>query len=224
MTAVSGAPAPRACRTNSTGVPKTYRIKELFWSVQGEGANAGTPAIFVRFSGCNQWTGREQDRAKGFAECSRWCDTDFEGGDRVTHERLVARIAAWKDQARLVVFTGGEPALQLTSELLEQVHLLGLRSAIETNGTVPLPRGRCWITVSPKGGAHPLIITRGDELKLVHPQRNISPGAVETLQFTHFFLQPLDNTTEHARTCINYIREHPQWRLSLQTHKFIGMP
>jgi 7-carboxy-7-deazaguanine synthase (Cx14CxxC type) len=205
-------------------VPHTYHIKELFWSVQGEGANAGTPAIFVRFSGCNQWSGHEADRARGFADCARWCDTEFLGGERLSHEQLCGRIAAWKSQAQLVVFTGGEPALQLTRELLTDVEALGLASAIETNGTVHLPRGRCWVTVSPKGGKHPLVVTSGDELKVVFPQREVHPSALEALDFRHFFLQPLDNRMEHARACIEYMREHPRWRLSLQTHKFLGMP
>jgi 7-carboxy-7-deazaguanine synthase (Cx14CxxC type) len=205
-------------------VSTPYHIKELFWSVQGEGANAGTPSIFVRFSGCNQWTGREADRSRGLAECARWCDTDFLAGERLSHQRLVARIAAWQSQAQLVVFTGGEPALQLTSELLADVESMGLRSAIETNGTVQLPHGRLWITVSPKGGKHPLVVTSGDELKVVFPQHEVHPAALENLDFKHFFLQPLDNRMEHARACIEYMREHPRWRLSLQTHKFLGMP
>ena len=191
--------------------------------MQGEGANAGTPSIFVRFSGCNQWTGHEADRARGLADCARWCDTDFVGGERLSHEQLVARIAAWKSRVQLVVFTGGEPALQLTSELLADVESMGLRSAIETNGTVPLPRGRLWVTVSPKGGKHPLVVTSGDELKVIFPQREVHPAALEALDFRHYFLQPLDNAPENARACIEYIREHPRWRLSLQTHKFIGM-
>ncbi len=201
-----------------------YRVKELFWTLQGEGANAGTPAIFVRFSGCNQWSGREADRAKGFAECARWCDTDFENGERLTHQSLIAQIAGLKTQARLVVFTGGEPALQLTSQLLDEVAALGLRAAIETNGTVELPRGRCWVTVSPKGGKHPLVVTTGDELKLVYPQEAVQPADVEELAFAQFFLQPLNNALDNTRACIDYIRAHPKWRLSPQLHKFIGMP
>ena len=200
-----------------------YSLKELFWTLQGEGANAGTPAIFVRFSGCNQWTGREADRAKGSADCARWCDTDFETGARVSHEDLMSQIAAWKDEAQLVVFTGGEPGLQLTSALLNDVAALGLRAAVETNGTVKLPPGPCWVTVSPKGGKHALVVRSGDELKLVYPQRGVQPAEVERLEFHHFFLQPRDNTLENTRACVDYIRGHPQWRLSVQTHKFIGM-
>lgn len=201
-----------------------YYVNELFWTVQGEGANAGTPSIFVRFSGCNQWTGREEDRLKGFADCARWCDTHFEAGERMSANALMAQIEAWKEQARLVVFTGGEPGLQLTTELLDAVWALGLRSAVETNGTIELPRGVDWVTVSPKGGKHPLVVRRGNELKLVYPQRGVQPGEVEGLEFEHFFLQPRDNSMANTRACIEYIREHPKWRLSLQTHKFIGMP
>ena len=201
-----------------------YHVKELFWTLQGEGANAGTPSLFVRFSGCNQWTGREADRANGFAECARWCDTDFQRGEPLSHEALLSQIAAAKNEAQLVVFTGGEPGLQLTSMLLNDVAALGLRAAVETNGTVELPSGACWLTVSPKGGKHPLLVTKGDELKLVYPQRGVQPAEVETLQFDHFFLQPLDNSLENTLACIHYIRAHPKWRLSLQTHKFIGIP
>lgn len=200
-----------------------YRINELFWSIQGEGANAGTASIFVRFSGCNQWTGREADRHKGFADCARWCDTDFYRGEPVTHADLLSRIGALRRDAQLVVFTGGEPALQLTSELIEDVADLGLRCAIETNGTVGLPRGDYWITVSPKGGKYPLVVRHGDELKLVYPQRGVQPPEVEALEFQHFFLQPRDNAPEHAAACLDYIRRHPQWRLSVQVHKYLGV-
>lgn len=200
-----------------------YRLNELFWSIQGEGRNSGIPSVFVRFSGCNQWTGLEADRATGLADCARWCDTQFHDGEWVQHEALLSRIAAYRDQARLVVFTGGEPALQLTSALLSDVAALGLRCAIETNGTVPLPQGSYWVTVSPKGGKHPLAVTRGDELKVVYPQLGVQPAEVEHLQFDHFFLQPRDNAPDHTRACLEYIRQHPQWRLSVQVHKYIGV-
>ena len=204
-------------------MPESYRIKELFWSVQGEGANVGTPSIFVRFSGCNQWSGKETDRANGLADCARWCDTDFHGGDSVRHAELLSKIGAWRDQAQLVIFTGGEPGLQLTGALLADVAALGLRCAVETNGTVPLPVGDCWVTVSPKGGKHPLAVTSGDELKLVYPQLGVQPEEVEQLKFDHFFLQPRDNALAHTHACLDYIRKHPQWRLSVQTHKYIGV-
>jgi 7-carboxy-7-deazaguanine synthase (Cx14CxxC type) len=200
-----------------------YRVNELFWSIQGEGRNSGIPSVFVRFSGCNQWTGLEADRAKGLADCARWCDTQFHDGEWVQHEELLSRIAAYGDQARLVVFTGGEPALQLTGALLEGVAALGLQCAIETNGTLALPQGRYWVTVSPKGGKHPLAVTRGDELKVVYPQLGMQPAEVEHLQFDHFFLQPRDNAPHHTQACLDYIRRHPQWRLSVQVHKYIGV-
>ena len=200
-----------------------YRVKEIFWSIQGEGWNVGTPSIFVRFSGCNQWTGVEADRKSGFSDCARWCDTDFYDGEPVEHRELLSRIAALRDNAQLVVFTGGEPALQLTGELLESVAGLGLRCAIETNGTVALPQGDCWITVSPKGGKYPLCVTSGDELKLVYPQLGVQPHEVEHLRFKHFYLQPRDNAAENTHACLDYIREHPSWRLSVQTHKYIGV-
>ncbi len=200
-----------------------YRVKELFWTVQGEGRNAGTAAIFVRFSGCNQWTGLEVDREKGLADCARWCDTQFHDGEWIEHQQLVSDIAAYRDQARLVVFTGGEPALQLTAELLRDVAALGLQCAVETNGTVSLPQEPCWVTVSPKGGKHPLTVTTGDELKLVYPQLGVQPADVEHLQFEHFYLQPRDNAPDHTRACMEYIRQHPQWRLSVQVHKYIGV-
>jgi 7-carboxy-7-deazaguanine synthase len=200
-----------------------YRVNELFWTVQGEGRNAGMPSIFVRFSGCNQWTGLEADRQKGLADCARWCDTQFHDGDWIEHEELLSKIAAYRDQARLVVFTGGEPALQLTSDLLNDVAALGLRCAVETNGTVPLPHGQYWVTVSPKGGKHPLAVTTGDELKVVYPQLGVQPVELEHLQFEHFYLQPRDNSPDHTRACLEYIRQHPQWRLSVQVHKYIGV-
>ena len=200
-----------------------YRLNELFWSIQGEGRNAGVPSIFVRFSGCNQWTGHERDRASGHADCARWCDTDFRDGEWVEHDVLIERIAAHRDEARLVVFTGGEPALQATPELLRDVAALGLACAIETNGTLPLPEGECWITVSPKGGRHPLVVTAGDELKLVYPQSGVQPHDVGGLAFDHYYLQPRDNSPESTRACLDYMRRHPQWRLSAQLHKYIGV-
>ena len=200
-----------------------YRIKEIFWSVQGEGWNVGTPSVFVRFTGCNQWTGLEHERESGYSDCARWCDTDFHGGDWIDHDALLAEIASLRDSARLVVFTGGEPALQITEALLGEVAALDLQCAIETNGTLALPRGDCWTTVSPKGGKFPLFVTSGDELKLVYPQLGVQPHDVEALRFTHFYLQPRDNSAENTTACLDYIREHPQWRLSVQTHKYIGV-
>ena len=200
-----------------------YRVKEVFWSVQGEGWNVGTPSIFVRFSGCNQWTGLESDRNVGYSDCARWCDTDFHDGEWVGHDALLALIASRREEARLVVFTGGEPGLQITDELLRDVAAMGLRCAIETNGTVALPDGEYWKTISPKGGKYPLRVTSGDELKLVYPQRGVQPREVEALPFTHFYLQPRDNSPENTDACLEYIRAHPMWRLSVQTHKYIGV-
>ena len=212
-----------AVRAAPGRVRTKYRLKELFWTIQGEGHNAGVPSIFVRFAGCNQWTGLEEDRAAGLADCARWCDTDFSDGEWVEHPALVAKIASYRDHALLVVFTGGEPGLQVTSALLREVNALGLQCAIETNGTVALPAGDCWTTVSPKGGRLPLVVTAGDELKLVYPQAGAQPGEFETLPFTYFYLQPRDNSPESTRACLDYIRQHPQWRLSVQVHKYIGV-
>jgi 7-carboxy-7-deazaguanine synthase len=199
-----------------------YKVKEIFWTVQGEGFNAGTAAVFVRFAGCNQWSGKDEDRQKGFADCARWCDTDFVRGESLSHRGLTERIASFKGDADLVVFTGGEPSLQLTQELVDDVKAMGFRCAIETNGTGVLPVG-CWVTVSPKGGSHWLRIKSGDELKLVYPQLGVMPSAVEGLSFDHFYLQPRDNTRENTVACLDYIRANPRWRLSPQVHKYIGV-
>lgn len=209
----------------------TYSAKEIFKTLQGEGAHAGRAAVFCRFAGCNLWTGRESDRAS--AACT-FCDTDFigtdgEGGGKfTTAERLADAIAAsWGPgtQDRYVVFTGGEPLLQLDDALLAAVHARGFTVAIETNGTVKPPEGIDWICVSPKGTA-PLVIERGNELKLVYPQLNALPESFVHLDFEHFFLQPMDGPTRVKNTeqAVQYCMQHPQWRLSLQTHKYIGIP
>ena len=209
----------------------TYTVKEVFYTLQGEGRQAGRAAVFCRFAGCNLWSGREEDRAD--AAC-RFCDTDFvgtdgEGGARFeTAAALAATIAAtWRGAggSPYVVFTGGEPLLQLDDALLESVHAHGFTCAIETNGTRPAPVGVDWICVSPKAGA-PLTLTAGDELKLVYPQAGLAPDAVEGLAFTHFWLQPMDGAARQANTeaAVAYCLAHPRWRLSLQTHKAIGIP
>lgn len=208
----------------------TYTIKELFYTLQGEGANAGRPAVFCRFAGCNLWSGREDDRDS--AAC-RFCDTDFVGTDGPGGGRfeapgaLAAAIAAaWPGGGRpLVVFTGGEPLLQLDSPLLDAVHGHGFEIAVETNGTRPVPAGIDWLCVSPKGGTA-LAVTRGEELKLVFPQLAAPPAAFEGLDFTHFFLQPLDGPKREHNTeaAVRYCLEHPRWRLSLQVHKLLGIP
>jgi 7-carboxy-7-deazaguanine synthase (Cx14CxxC type) len=209
----------------------TYSAKEIFKTLQGEGAHAGRAAVFCRFAGCNLWTGRESDRAS--AACT-FCDTDFigtdgEGGGKFTTAELLADAiaASWGPgtEDRYVVFTGGEPLLQLDDALLAAVHARGFTVAIETNGTVKPPEGIDWICVSPKGTA-PLVIERGNELKLVYPQLNALPESFVHLDFEHFFLQPMDGPTRVKNTeqAVQYCMQHPQWRLSLQTHKYIGIP
>lgn len=208
-----------------------YAVKEIFYTLQGEGANAGTPAVFCRFAGCNLWSGREADRAG--AACD-FCDTDFvgtegEGGGKFAGaEALAAAIeAAWpaSDRAqRFVVCTGGEPLLQMDDKLVAALHARGFRIAVETNGTVPAPAGIDWLCVSPKGGTT-LSLTRGDELKLVFPQPQAPPERFESLAFAHFFLQPMDGPSREANTraAVAYCLAHPRWRLSLQSHKVIGI-
>lgn len=210
----------------------TYTVKEIFYTLQGEGANAGRPAVFCRFAGCNLWTGREQDRAD--AVC-RFCDTDFvgtdgeNGGKYATPEALTERIASlWPagDSAhRFVVCTGGEPLLQLDAPLIDALHRAHFRIAIETNGTQPVPPGIDWVCVSPKADA-PLVVTRGHELKVVVPQARQSLADYEALDFEHFYLQPMDGPLREANTrwAIDYCKQHPRWRLSMQTHKYLNIP
>jgi 7-carboxy-7-deazaguanine synthase (Cx14CxxC type) len=211
----------------------TYSVKEIFYTLQGEGGNAGRPAVFCRFAGCNLWTGREEDRAQ--AVCT-FCDTDFvgtdgEGGGKFsTADALADAVAArWPDVTRrgcpLVVCTGGEPLLQLDAALVAALHARGFEIAVETNGTQDAPEGIDWICVSPKAGA-PVKLVRGQELKLVYPQPAAMPERFEALDFEQFFLQPMDGPDREANTqaAIAYCLEHPQWRLSLQTHKLLGIP
>jgi 7-carboxy-7-deazaguanine synthase (Cx14CxxC type) len=210
----------------------TYAVKEIFHTLQGEGANTGTPAVFLRFAGCNLWSGREQDRTS--AVC-RFCDTDFVGTDGTGGGRFSdadaladAVLAAWPrgvESHRFLVCTGGEPLLQLDAALLHALHERHFRVAIETNGTQPVPPGVDWICVSPKAGA-PLVVPRGNELKLVFPQAGAEPERFERLDFAHFFLQPMDGPQRARNTglALAYCRSHPRWRLSLQTHKLIGIP
>jgi 7-carboxy-7-deazaguanine synthase (Cx14CxxC type) len=211
----------------------TYAVKEIFYTLQGEGANAGRPAVFCRFAGCNLWTGREADRAE--AVC-RFCDTEFVGTDGpgggkfATPAELAGAVAAaWpaSDPAArpLVVCTGGEPLLQLDPPLIEALHSSGFEIAVETNGTVEAPPGIDWLCVSPKAEAT-LVVTAGDELKLVYPQAGAEPTRYERLDFKHFFLQPMDGPERDANTraALAYCLAHPRWRLSLQTHKLLGIP
>jgi len=209
----------------------TYSVKEIFYTLQGEGMQAGRPAVFCRFSGCNLWSGREADRA--YAVC-RFCDTDFVGtdgtfgGKYAAAENLADRIESlWPDgerQHRLVVITGGEPLLQLDDALVEALHARDFRIAVETNGTIPAPNGIDWICVSPKAGA-PLVQTHGNELKLVYPQAALMPDALpwSTLRFEHYLLQPMDGPTvaQSTAAAVAYCQAHPQWRLSLQTQKIL---
>ena len=211
----------------------TYFVKEIFYTLQGEGANTGRPAVFCRFAGCNLWTGLERDRA--LATC-RFCDTDFvgidgPGGGRFdSAEDLAAAISQkWPGGYRrarpFVVCTGGEPLLQVDDDLVRALHDVDFTVAVETNGTKPAPAGIDWICVSPKAGA-PLILQRGHELKVVFPQDGIDPAMLEDLDFQHFFLQPMDGHERDANTeaAVAYCLNNPVWRLSLQTHKYLGVP
>jgi 7-carboxy-7-deazaguanine synthase len=210
----------------------SYAVKEIFYTLQGEGANTGRPAVFCRFAGCNLWTGREQDRE---AATCQFCDTDFVGTDGPgggrfpTAEALARAISeAWPSESterRFVVCTGGEPLLQLNSGLIAALHQAGFEIAVETNGTLRPPDGLDWLCVSPKAGTE-LVIRSGDELKLVFPQPGADPAEFEGLAFRHFFLQPMDGPDREANTAaaLQYCLAHPRWRLSLQTHKLLGIP
>ena len=211
---------------------QAYAVKEIYYTLQGEGANTGRPAVLLRFAGCNLWSGREQDRAT--AQCG-FCDTDFvgtdgPGGGRFESSDALARavLAAWPAGAagacRFVVCTGGEPLLQLDESLTAALHEAGFEIAIETNGTLLPPPGVDWVCVSPKAGVE-LLLRRGDELKLVFPQEGIPPESLEHLDFRHWFLQPMDGPDRARNTelALRYCLAHPRWRLSLQTHKVVGI-
>jgi 7-carboxy-7-deazaguanine synthase (Cx14CxxC type) len=210
----------------------SYSVKSCFFTLQGEGRQAGRPAVFLRFAGCNLWSGREADR--GTATC-RFCDTDFvgidgDGGGRFTTPAALARHVAARWPAGgagrpYVVCTGGEPTLQLDGPLVTALHAEGFEIAVETNGTMPVPVGIDWVCVSPKAGA-PLVQRHGDELKLVYPQPAAPPTAFEDLSFTHLLLQPMDGPEVAANiaAAVAYCLAHPQWGLSLQVHKSLGIP
>lgn len=214
----------------------TYAVKEIFYTLQGEGGQAGRAAVFCRFAGCNLWSGREEDRAQ--AVC-RFCDTDFvgtdgTGGGKFANAQALAEAVRshWPAQnvasaqgRPLVVCTGGEPLLQLDSPLIDALHQQGFEIAVETNGTQPIPPGLDWVCVSPKAGSEQ-VATAGDELKLVFPQPGAMPEQFEHLAFRHFFLQPMDGPMreQHTQAAVAYCMAHPQWRLSLQTHKLLGIP
>lgn len=206
----------------------SYAVKEIFLTLQGEGAQVGRRAVFLRLSGCNLWTGRESDRAT--ADCN-FCDTDFVGmdganGGRYEAADLARRVEAlWGEGGRrLVVITGGEPLLQLDAALIEALHARGFEIAVETNGTCPAPAGLDWICVSPKAGTS-VVQRRGNELKLVWPQAGIDPEALLAWDFDHFLIQPMDGPDTAAATAaaIGYVMANPRWRLSLQTHKILGL-
>jgi 7-carboxy-7-deazaguanine synthase (Cx14CxxC type) len=207
----------------------SYAVKEVFLTLQGEGMQAGRRAVFLRFAGCNLWTGREEDRA---AAICNFCDTDFvgldgENGGRYDAGALASRVAdLWGEgEAPLVVITGGEPMLQLDDALIAALHGRGFEIAVETNGTLPAPAGIDWICVSPKAGSD-VVQRSGDELKLVWPQPGIDPDALTGWDFRHFLIQPMDCADAAAAraAAIDYVLAHPRWRLSLQTHKVLGLP
>ena len=210
-----------------------YAVKEIFYTLQGEGTHTGRPAVFCRFAGCNLWSGLEQDRASAVCQ---FCDTDFVGVDGpgggrfVSAQELACAVSAkWPAQdaaaaSPFVVCTGGEPLLQLDENLIEALHAQGFAVAIETNGTISPPPGIDWICVSPKAGAE-LVLKNGSELKLIFPQPGADPEQFAHLQFQHFFLQPMDGQDREYNTqaALRYCLEHPRWRLSLQTHKLLGI-
>ena len=210
-----------------------YSVKEIYYTLQGEGAHTGRPAVFLRFAGCNLWTGREEDRHK--AVCT-FCDTDFvgtdgPGGGKFEHPQKLADAvtAVWtasvgKDLNRYVVCTGGEPLLQLDAAAIQALQSAGFEVAVETNGTQDPPEELDWVCMSPKAGAE-LRVRRGNELKLVFPQVEAMPERFEDLDFDHFFLQPMDgpDVTENTRAAIQYCLDNPRWKLSLQTHKVVGL-
>ena len=207
-----------------------YTVKEIFYTLQGEGANTGRPAVFCRFAGCNLWTGRESDRATAVCD---FCDTDFvgvgaDGGKFATANELADAVASrWPTgqlTRRFVVCTGGEPLLQLDAAAVDAFHARGFEVAVETNGTQEPPPGVDWICVSPKARA-PLVLRRGNELKLVYPQPGLDPASLERLEFDEFFLQPMDGPErdENTRKAVAYCLAHPRWRLSVQTHKGLGI-
>jgi 7-carboxy-7-deazaguanine synthase len=210
-----------------------YSIKEIYYTIQGEGANTGRAAVFCRFAGCNLWTGREEDRTKAICD---FCDTDFLGTDgpgggtfKTARDVVLAVKSHWPTNGSphsspFVVCTGGEPLLQLDEPLVGELHRAGFQISIETNGTMLPPEGIDWICVSPKAGAE-FVLKTGNELKLVYPQKEMDPQDFIHLDFAHFFIQPMDGPQrdENTKLAVEYCLRHPQWRLSLQTHKYLGI-
>ncbi len=209
---------------------KNYKVKEIYYTLQGEGAQVGRPAVFCRFSGCNLWSGREEDRHKAIC---KFCDTDFWGTDGVnggkySADELAQAVSdAWPeddDGKKYVVCTGGEPLLQLDEKMIEAFHKMNIEVGVETNGTLAVPEGIDWICMSPKEGTD-IVAKKGNELKLVYPQGKMNPEDFEQLDYENFFLQPMDNETQEDNTqaCVIYCLEHPRWRLSVQMHKVVGL-
>lgn len=208
---------------------KKYAVKEIFYTLQGEGAHTGRPAVFLRFSGCNLWSGREEDRYKAIC---KFCDTDFWGtdgqnGGKYTASQLAEKVnELWPENTgyKYIVCTGGEPLLQLDEPLIAALHKQKFEVAIETNGTLPVPQGVDWICMSPKANTE-IVVTLGDEIKIVYPQKGIDPKDFEGLNFKHFFLQPMDSEEQEDNTLktIIYCKENPKWRISVQTHKILGI-
>ena len=210
-----------------------YAVKEIFYSLQGEGAHAGRPAIFCRFTGCNLWSGQEKHRADAVCQ---FCDTDFvgtdgDGGGSFKNAVALAKavVSYWPESITdiihpYVICTGGEPLLQLDKDLIEAFHNEGVEVAIETNGTIPVPEGIDWVCVSPKSGST-VVVEEGDEIKLVYPQEGHQPSDFAHLNFEHFFLQPMfdEDENEHVKATIEYCLTHPRWSLSLQSHKLLGL-
>ena len=229
---ISGYSSAAVRPLNRARLPVSYSVKEIFHTLQGEGAQAGRPAVFCRFAGCNLWSGREGDRLEAIC---RFCDTDFVGTDGVNGGRfadaqaLAAAIdvqwQAAESQHKYVVFTGGEPLLQLDEALISAMHARGFEVAIETNGTLPVPAGVDWVCVSPKQGAA-LVVERGDEIKVVVPQAGQDLAAFEQLSFQHYFLQPMDGPDKQRNTefAISTCKQRPRWRLSVQMHKLLQLP
>lgn len=209
-----------------------YKIKEIYYTLQGEGAHSGRPAVFCRFTGCNLWTGREKDRPKAICQ---FCDTDFwgmdgENGGAYNTQELVDKVASlWPSNLKVgtpyVVCTGGEPLLQLDEVLIDAFHTKGIEVGVETNGTVEPPNGIDWICMSPKAGTE-LLLKKGNELKLIFPQKNAEPEKFEDLNFEHFYLQPMDGPMieENTKLTLAYCLKNPKWHLSLQTHKMLNIP
>lgn len=211
----------------------SYLVKEIFLSIQGEGLQAGRVAVFIRAAGCNLWSGREADRSRGRGGCSQWCDTDFISTDGPMGGRFQspadlagAARSLWPvdEGDPLVVCTGGEPLLQLDAPLIDALHQAGFQLAIESNGTLPVPPGIDWVCISPKAGA-PIVVDRGDELKLVYPQEGMSPADFEHLNFGAFILQPMDGpqVIEHTQQVLQYCLQHPRWQVGLQLHKILNL-